>query len=895
MTISTTAPRVVLNCDGVSKVFPVPIQAYQPTDFLVIHSTAAGVQSVLLLNSDYSLATSGSLNPTAWSMTTLAAAAFPAGDNLQAILNPVEQQQTQYVQGQAFPSLAVQTNFDRLTQMVQRLQDQINRSVRTSDGDINPAMQLPTAIARALTYQAYDVNGNVLCTPALPGTANTPASLGPIIYPRSLAEINAGITPLPQNQVYVWGDLRRYGAVGGLFGAVPAADDSAAFLAACKVGYVLVPADMAFKIVTGVGTAISPLANQVVIQGYGDNSQLYCDTTGTLSATTNYLLYGTGAGCVVRDVFIGNITAPLKWQRRVETTARTTATLLGQQTFTATVAGATTGTLTAAIANGTYSFFFSDGEIRNVTITTGTTANWAGALAANQGPITTATVATIVVGSAANIAIGQQARGYGLGTGAIVTGIAGLFVTLSVPVPAGLATPTVGTYTFFGITFNQAGALLATLVQTNAAGFISPSNNDTEWAALTTLQQNQSWVGPVIYLAGDNCLVQNVKGQNFQVQMTGNNSRALFNRLQGGWNWASIAFLNGQINPVEFSCYAIGNQTDDHAYGGVVAMGYDGVTFIGNMARGVGETSFKIFPWLNIAGNTPGSVGCQRVISLGNNSVAGFQGGIDYNAPFLPTATPGLSQCVSHGDVVSWGPFGGSGYQGSGWSIDVTLEMNAGPAIVAQVDHSRIAVKAMENCYANLNVGVANTCAIIGNNNIADGIQVYNMTTRARTGYSLSMIGSPAQNQSSCLINSDLRDNVTADAVTLQLANCVDVHNVKGNGPLSDVPIGARRQIVVGQAASIPINAGVARSFLVFLGSATVPTFAFPTNLPPGPIELEIVVENGSGGVITPVFAAGYKTAAVTAMPNATMSIWIFFWNGTSLYQKFPQMTTVPL
>jgi hypothetical protein len=57
-------------------------------------------------------------------------------------------------------------------------------------------------------------------------------------------------------------------------------------------------------------------------------------------------------------------------------------------TFTASVGGATTGTLTAAIVNGQYAFNFGDGEFRTVTVTGGTTCNWTGALTA--GAITTA-------------------------------------------------------------------------------------------------------------------------------------------------------------------------------------------------------------------------------------------------------------------------------------------------------------------------------------------------------------------------------------------------------------------------------------------------------------------------------------------------------------------------
>jgi hypothetical protein len=61
----------------------------------------------------------------------------------------------------------------------------------------------------------------------------------------------------------------------------------------------------------------------------------------------------------------------------------------GSVAFTASVGGATGGTLTSAIASGTYVFLFSDGETQVVAVTTGGTAcTWPFAL--NAGTITSA-------------------------------------------------------------------------------------------------------------------------------------------------------------------------------------------------------------------------------------------------------------------------------------------------------------------------------------------------------------------------------------------------------------------------------------------------------------------------------------------------------------------------
>lgn len=175
MTIQAATARVSFPCNGVSNVFPVNIQAYFATDFLVLLTNAAG-STTLNLNSDYTLVASGSLTPTFWSLTTQTGqliSPYVTGNTLQVILNPAETQLSQYTQGQAFPSLAVQTNLDRLTQMVIRQSDQLSRAITAPDGDVSPITTLPRSALRALQYMAFDAQGNATTVTALPGSQLT--------------------------------------------------------------------------------------------------------------------------------------------------------------------------------------------------------------------------------------------------------------------------------------------------------------------------------------------------------------------------------------------------------------------------------------------------------------------------------------------------------------------------------------------------------------------------------------------------------------------------------------------------------------------------------------------------------------------------------------------------
>lgn len=208
MTIGSSTARVTYNCDGTTTVFPIPMQAYLATDFLVLLINAQEVATVLTLGGGYTLASSGSLSPTDWVLTALPSA-YPGGYTLEVILNLPLVQQTQYVQGQAFPSAAIQANLDRLTQMDIRQQDWITRSIRAPDGDVLPTMLLPPAAIRAGNFLSFDVNGNLSTGTLLPvGGTISRAIIGAFLYPIQGGEVAVMDTSYP----YL--DPRRYGAVG---------------------------------------------------------------------------------------------------------------------------------------------------------------------------------------------------------------------------------------------------------------------------------------------------------------------------------------------------------------------------------------------------------------------------------------------------------------------------------------------------------------------------------------------------------------------------------------------------------------------------------------------------------------------------------------------------------
>lgn len=208
MTIITTQSRITYAGDNVTTGFPIPFEFFLNGDITAAKTGVGGAITTLVQNVDYTLSGAGVVGGGSATKTT----PLLTGETLALFLNPPINQQSHYISNSPFPAGTLENDIDRQTQISQRLQDQITYSVRAPDADASPGMILPPAAQRALMYAAFDASGNITATPALPGTANTQASLGLALYPRTALESSAGVTPT--FYFYPQGEWFRYAATG---------------------------------------------------------------------------------------------------------------------------------------------------------------------------------------------------------------------------------------------------------------------------------------------------------------------------------------------------------------------------------------------------------------------------------------------------------------------------------------------------------------------------------------------------------------------------------------------------------------------------------------------------------------------------------------------------------
>ena len=160
MTISTTTSRADYTGNGATLVFTVPFYFLDSADLKVVRTViATGVETVLTLGADYTVAGAGS--PLGGSITLAAAPA--ATQRLSIVRSTPYTQVIDYVENDPFPAATHERALDKLTMECQQLLDKTTRTFLLPDGDpVGLSLTLPAQAQRANKYLGFDNNGNLI-------------------------------------------------------------------------------------------------------------------------------------------------------------------------------------------------------------------------------------------------------------------------------------------------------------------------------------------------------------------------------------------------------------------------------------------------------------------------------------------------------------------------------------------------------------------------------------------------------------------------------------------------------------------------------------------------------------------------------------------------------------
>lgn len=197
MTIATTLNRVAYNGDGVSTIFAYPFEIFLASDLQVYDIVnATGVASLLAINVDYTV--SGAGVPTGGNVTKTVALA--AGHTLVIIRVEPMTQASALPSNDKFPTTVVETALDKLTMLVQQLNEVDQRSLKLALTSLYSNLTVPDPAATKYLRWKADLSGLENSDVVTSGTLGIPVplasggtGLNAASIPALLQGLNAGV------------------------------------------------------------------------------------------------------------------------------------------------------------------------------------------------------------------------------------------------------------------------------------------------------------------------------------------------------------------------------------------------------------------------------------------------------------------------------------------------------------------------------------------------------------------------------------------------------------------------------------------------------------------------------------------------------------------------------
>lgn len=156
MTVSNEEYRNDYDGNDSTTVFPVDFYFLANAELLVVLTVVATrVETTLILDTDYTVQDAGV--PSGGSVTLVVPPA--TGEKLTIVRNMPLTQLTDYAENDSFPAESHETALDRLTMLVQQLQEEVNRASKTPVGEGGSAANILNSTSENLC--AYDGAGNV--------------------------------------------------------------------------------------------------------------------------------------------------------------------------------------------------------------------------------------------------------------------------------------------------------------------------------------------------------------------------------------------------------------------------------------------------------------------------------------------------------------------------------------------------------------------------------------------------------------------------------------------------------------------------------------------------------------------------------------------------------------
>ena len=150
-TVSSEINRVNYTCNGTTTVYNYTFKIYEDNDVLVAKKDASGIQTNLILNSDYTVTGAGSASGT---VVLTAGSKCASGYTLSLLRNVEFTQETDYVEGDTFPADSHETALDKITILAQQNAEELNRTLKVQESSTLTNLKVPVVANRVIGWDS---------------------------------------------------------------------------------------------------------------------------------------------------------------------------------------------------------------------------------------------------------------------------------------------------------------------------------------------------------------------------------------------------------------------------------------------------------------------------------------------------------------------------------------------------------------------------------------------------------------------------------------------------------------------------------------------------------------------------------------------------------------------
>lgn len=176
MSLSSLTQKVTYSCNGSTTTFPFTFPIVTDDDLQVVLTDSGGTETVLTKTSNYTVTgqnsqfdNGGNVNTVSYASGSEAAYAYPSGYTLTIYRQMPLTQELDFVESMATLYESFEDGLDKLTMIVQQLNERISGAIRTKKNETPPTMELPAASQRANKYLAFGASGQPVATAGSPG------------------------------------------------------------------------------------------------------------------------------------------------------------------------------------------------------------------------------------------------------------------------------------------------------------------------------------------------------------------------------------------------------------------------------------------------------------------------------------------------------------------------------------------------------------------------------------------------------------------------------------------------------------------------------------------------------------------------------------------------------